>query len=89
MPTYDYECVNGHRFERFQSMTEEPLRTCPECNGAAVRLIGAGAGFIFKGSGFYQTDYKTPPSKAPKEPKETPCGGGSCPAGENFCKESA
>jgi putative FmdB family regulatory protein len=60
MPTYDYQCSKcGHRFEEFQSMTAKALRKCPECGKAALeRLIGAGAGVIFKGSGFYQTDYR-------------------------------
>ncbi|MGE3171151.1 MAG: FmdB family zinc ribbon protein [Planctomycetota bacterium] len=60
MPTYDYVCqACGHRFEEFHSMTRKPLRKCPECSKNALeRLIGAGAGVIFKGSGFYQTDYK-------------------------------
>lgn len=60
MPTYEYECLeNGHRFEEFQSMTDEPLTICPVCGGNVRRLIGSGAGFIFKGSGFYQTDYRS------------------------------
>ncbi len=60
MPTYDYVCsACGHRFEEFQTMSSKPLRKCPECKKSALdRLIGAGAGVIFKGSGFYQTDYK-------------------------------
>jgi putative FmdB family regulatory protein len=60
MPTYEYACSKcGHRFERFQSMRDEPLRKCPKCHRAALkRLIGSGAGLIFKGSGFYITDYK-------------------------------
>lgn len=59
MPTYDYKCLScGHSFEFFQPMSSEPLKNCPECNGEVKRLIGAGAGPIFKGSGFYQTDYK-------------------------------
>ena len=59
MPTYDYKCLEcNHTFEMFQSMTAEPIKNCPECNGKVKRLIGAGAGPIFKGSGFYQTDYK-------------------------------
>ncbi len=59
MPTYDYRCLScKHKFELFQSMTEEPISTCPKCGGEVKRLIGAGAGPIFKGSGFYQTDYK-------------------------------
>ncbi|NQU40217.1 MAG: zinc ribbon domain-containing protein [Lentisphaerae bacterium] len=60
MPTYDYECQKcGHSFEKFQSMTEERLKTCPKCKGAVKRLIGTGAGIIFKGSGFYETDYRS------------------------------
>lgn len=60
MPTYEYECKKcGHRFEAFQSMTAEPLSTCPECSGPVKRLIGAGAGLLFKGSGFYLTDYRS------------------------------
>ncbi len=60
MPTYDYECREcGHMFEAFHGIKDEPLRTCPECgNDALERLIGGGAGIIFKGSGFYETDYK-------------------------------
>ncbi|MFW6164528.1 MAG: FmdB family zinc ribbon protein [Planctomycetota bacterium] len=58
MPTYEYECeATGRRFECFQKMSEKPLRTCPECGGPARRLIGAGGAVIFKGSGFYATDY--------------------------------
>jgi putative FmdB family regulatory protein len=61
MPTYDYICEScKYRFERFQSITAKPLRTCPVCGEKkAKRLIGAGAGIIFKGSGFYQTDYRS------------------------------
>jgi putative FmdB family regulatory protein len=60
MPTYDYKCdACGHAFEQFQSMSAEPIRKCPKCKKAKVkRLIGTGAGLIFKGSGFYITDYR-------------------------------
>ncbi|MBN1488475.1 MAG: zinc ribbon domain-containing protein [Phycisphaerae bacterium] len=58
MPTYEYECQQcGNRFERFQSMKDSPLTTCPACNGKLKRLIGAGGAVIFKGSGFYATEY--------------------------------
>ena len=61
MPTYEYKCVEcGYRFEMFQNMTAAPISDCPHCNRASTlkRLIGRGSGIIFKGSGFYQTDYK-------------------------------
>ena len=59
MPTYEYKCSNcGKTFELFQQMNAEPVKNCPFCNGVVKRLIGTGAGPIFKGSGFYQTDYK-------------------------------
>ncbi|MFH1093503.1 MAG: zinc ribbon domain-containing protein [Candidatus Omnitrophota bacterium] len=60
MPTYDYECLScKHTFELFQMMSEKPIKKCPECSKNKVkRLIGAGMGIIFKGTGFYETDYK-------------------------------
>ncbi len=65
MPTYDYKCLDcGHAFEQFQRISEEPLTTCPVCSGNVKRLIGAGSAPIFKGSGFYQTDYKNNSSKS-------------------------
>jgi putative FmdB family regulatory protein len=62
MPTYDYECgACGHRFEVFQRMSDPKLEDCPkdDCGGRVRRLLGTGAGLIFKGSGFYQTDYRS------------------------------
>lgn len=60
MPTYEYECERcGHTFERFQGIMEPPVKRCPECKGKTRRLIGTGAGIIFKGSGFYETDYRS------------------------------
>ncbi len=61
MPTYDYQCrACGKRFEKFQSITAAPIRRCPFCGrGRVRRLIGPGAGVLFKGSGFYQTDYRS------------------------------
>jgi len=60
MPTYEYECKKCKRtFDMFQSMTAKPLQKCPTCKGSVRRLIGRGAGIIFKGSGFYQTDYRS------------------------------
>ncbi len=58
MPTYDYECSSGHRFEHLQSITAEPLTECITCGEPVRRLIGGGTGIIFKGSGFYVTDSK-------------------------------
>jgi putative FmdB family regulatory protein len=61
MPTYEYECQKcGHHFELVQSMKDAPKRTCPKCRGRVKRLLGTGAGLIFKGSGFYSTDYRKP-----------------------------
>lgn len=59
MPTYEYRCANGHTFEQFQRMTEDPIDTCPTCGAPAERLLSAGAGLLFKGSGFYITDYRS------------------------------
>lgn len=61
MPTYDYVCdACEHKFEEFQSFTEEPLKKCPACKKSKLRrLFGAGAAILFKGSGFYQTDYRS------------------------------
>ena len=59
MPTYEYQCDGcGNRFEAFQGIKDSPLSKCPQCGGNLKRLIGAGMGIIFKGSGFYITDYK-------------------------------
>jgi putative FmdB family regulatory protein len=68
MPTYEYVCQKcGYEFEQFQSMRDEPLKKCPKCKKAGLkRLVGGGAGLIFKGTGFYITDYKKK-SGAPKE----------------------
>ena len=78
MPTYDYECEKGHRFEMFQSMKDEPLSACIECGAPARRRIGPGAGFLFRGDGFYITDYR---SKTYKEKAKSESGGGTS-AGE-------
>ena len=60
MPTYEYKCDQcGIKFEKFQKMTDSPLKKCPECNGPVHRIISSGGGVIFKGSGFYKKDYDT------------------------------
>lgn len=68
MPTYEFECTNGHRFEKFyrKIAAAEPELPCPECGAPARRLISGGAGLLFKGSGFYITDY----GKGGKKPAE-------------------
>lgn len=68
MPTYQYRCEDcGHEFEVIQSMKDDKLKTCPECGKDALqRLIGSGGGLIFKGSGFYLTDYVKKDSASPK-----------------------
>lgn len=77
MPTYEYVCPKcQHAFEFFQSMRDEPLKKCPKCQRTGVkRLVGGGAGLIFKGSGFYITDYKnkqgTPHSDVSSKPAES------------------
>ena len=78
MPTYEYKCTNcSYTFEYFQPMTAEPLKECPECKGILRRIIGTGAGPIFKGSGFYQTDYKSNSSqnKNSSKPSSSPVAG--------------
>jgi len=76
MPTYDYKCDKcGKQFERFEKMTDHPKAKCPNCGGKAHRLIAGGSGVIFKGTGFYETDYKK------KQKSDKPCpgsGGSSC-----------
>jgi putative FmdB family regulatory protein len=59
MPTYEYRCTKGHTFDAFQKMSDEPLDTCPECGADAERMLSAGAGLLFKGSGFYITDTRS------------------------------
>jgi len=73
LPTYEYECSKcGHVFECFQQMTDKPVEVCPDCGGPVDRLIGAGGGFLFKGSGFYSTDYRK----------------GTCPSGKGSCESA-
>ena len=76
MPTYDYICENcQYQFEQFQSITARPIRKCPKCGKVSLqRLIGAGAGVIFKGPGFYQTDYRSESYKKAQESEKTGTG---------------
>ena len=80
MPTYDYVCDGcGHAFELFQSMTENAKKTCPECKKPKLRrLIGAGGAIVFKGSGFYKTDYR---SESYKKGAAAESGGGKSESG--------
>ena len=76
MPTYEYTCEScGYEFEQFQSITSKPIRKCPKCRKASVkRLIGVGAGVIFKGPGFYATDYRSESYKKAAESEKGPTG---------------
>ena len=84
MPTYEYECTKcGHHFEQFQSMRDLPLKKCPKCKKASLkRLVGGGAGLIFKGSGFYVTDYRKKDQTRPSEGESKPAAD-SKPAAES------
>lgn len=92
MPTYDYECGHcGHAFELFQTIRESPLRKCPECGRRQLnRLFGTGAAVVFRGSGFYQTDYRSDSYKkgAEAEKKAATSGdnGGNGKSGEATAK---
>jgi putative FmdB family regulatory protein len=78
MPTYEYRCPKGHEFEEFQRMSDPPVAACPECGVEAERLLSAGAGLVFKGSGFYITDYR---SDSYKQAAAADKGGGSSSSG--------
>lgn len=71
MPTYEYECPEGHEFEIFQKMSDEPRAECPECGRESKRVLSGGGGLLFKGEGFYATDYRSDDyrKKAEKEKK--------------------
>ena len=77
MPTYDYVCDGcGHAFELFQSMTDSVKKTCPKCHKKKLRrLIGAGGAIVFKGSGFYKTDYRSDSYKKGAEADKKSSGG--------------
>ena len=79
MPTYEYECKDcGKLYELFQSITAKAIKKCKFCGGKVQRLIGSGGGIIFKGSGFYATDYK--------KNSPAPSAALKCPAAEGGCK---
>ena len=77
MPNYDYKCETcGHQFEVFQSMNDDKLTDCPleECDGSVKRLLGTGGGIIFKGAGFYETDYRSSSYKEGAKADKAPSG---------------
>ena len=76
MPTYEYRCTScGHEFEVFQKMTDPPKKRCPQCRGKVEKKLSAGAGLLFKGSGFYITDYRSEDYK--KKARSESAGGSS------------
>jgi putative FmdB family regulatory protein len=86
MPTYEYQCPEGHQFELFQKMSEKPRAKCPVCGKPAMRKISGGAGLVFKGTGFYITDYGRDgkgPRKDPTEKPDTPASKDAKPAAES------
>lgn len=89
MPTYEYRCgACGHAFEKFQSINDDPVKECPECGGdSAERIISSGAGLIFRGSGFYATDYRKGSGGSGEEGR--PSGGedGSAGSGDGSSSE--
>jgi putative FmdB family regulatory protein len=83
MPTYEYQCPEGHVFEKFQKMSDKPAAKCPVCGKPATRKISGGAGLVFKGSGFYITDYGKD-GKGPRKPeRESQPAAESKPASES------
>ena len=85
MPTYEYRCNEcGFKFERFHSIKADPIRDCPECGkkGAVQRLISGGAGLIFKGDGFYITDYRSDSYKSAQKKEKAASSGSSAKSAE-------
>lgn len=89
MPTYQYRCSHcGNEFEEFQSITDSPLEKCPKCGRKPRRLITGGAGFLFRGSGFYTTDYRSDAYKAAAS-KEKDAGSSTSPGKDSASKKKA
>ena len=85
MPTYEYKCKDcGYTFEKFQSMKDKPIAKCPKCSGKVQRLIGGGGAVIFKGSGFYATNYSQ--NASPACGRERPCCGRDTPCDKRPCE---
>ena len=93
MPTYEYRCPDGHQFEKFHKITEKPRAKCPVCGKAATRVISGGAGLVFRGSGFYITDYgkdgKGPRKPESEKPKASDSSSGSGAAERKAKPESS
>jgi putative FmdB family regulatory protein len=101
MPTYEYECPEGHVFEKFQKMTDKPRAKCPVCGKTATRKISGGAGLVFKGSGFYITDYgkdgkgprketeKAERAEKAEKAEKSPTAGAEAPASKGDAKPAA
>ena len=88
MRTYEYECLqSGKRFEEFQNMTDEPFKQCPKCGGPVRRLIGTGGTVIFKGSGFYATDYARASNSGASCGRSRPCCGRDVPCDSRPCDD--
>ena len=85
MPTYEDRCPEGHSFDLFQKMSDEPVAECPVCGRPGARMISGGAGLVFKGSGFYITDY----GKDGKGPRKAVAEGGEKPAERSADKPAA
>ena len=85
MPTYEYECPEGHQFEKLQKMSDKPRAACPVCGKPAARKISGGAGLVFKGSGFYITDY----GKDGKGPRKAETEGGAKAESKSESKSDA
>ncbi len=91
MPTYEYRCHSGHDFELFQRMSDEPGASCPECGEPAERILSGGAGFIFKGEGFYITDYRSDDYKkaAASDSADSSTGGDAKDSGKSSGSDKA
>lgn len=85
MPTYEYRCPDGHEFEVFQRMSDEPVASCPECGKPSSRLLSGGGGLLFKGEGFYITDYRSADYRKKAEAEA----GGSADKGSDGSKGGA
>lgn len=89
MPTYEYRCPAGHEFEQFQRITDPAMARCPECGADAERLLSAGAGLIFRGSGFYLTDYRSESYRKAAEADAKAANGSSSKASDSASSSSS